>query len=313
MPEAVSPDYAELFAAAVAAARRRGVCVEDPTPPDNTRRVVNGLNLHLLDWQGGDRPPMLLLHGALLQAHVWDFFSFEMRQRFHIRALDLPGHGDSAWAPDGDYGRARIVADVAALIEQMDLESLVLVGHSFGGAVAAMAAARMPERMRALVMVDSTLLPSGRPSVRTRAAELPDTFASLEDFAQHAAGLGRRRDPARLTTSLRWNARQQADGRWTWKYDPALRHVRLGPTDFEDVWSALGAFRGPILFVRAGEHSHLAEEAATRLKALPNVQLVVVDDAAHNVMSDNPLAFNREVGKFLSNLTAAARRSASES
>jgi pimeloyl-ACP methyl ester carboxylesterase len=302
MTDVVSPDYAELFTAAVEAGRRRGIRVVDPTPPDNARCVVNGLGLHFLDWQSTDREPVLLLHGALLQAHVWDFFGLELRQRCHIRALDLPGHGDSDWAPDGDYSRARVAADVAALIEKLNLTSLVLVGHSFGGSVAAVAAARMPERIRALVMVDSTLLPSGRPSVRMRAAELPQTFDSLEDFAQHAAGLGRRRDPARLVTSLRWNARQLADGRWTWKYDPALRHVGLGPTDFEDVWSALRAFTGPVLFVRASEHSHLADEAANRLQSMPNIQLVVVADAAHNVMSDNPVAFNREVGDFLIHL-----------
>jgi pimeloyl-ACP methyl ester carboxylesterase len=302
MSDAQSATYAELFAAAVAAARRRGVCVTDPTPPEHQRCLVNGLNLHFLDWQCGEHPPLLLLHGALLQAHVWDFFSLAMRQRFRIRTLDLPGHGDSDWSPDGDYSRARVVADVAAFIEQLDLRSLVLVGHSFGGSVAAMLAARMPERLRALVMVDSTLLPSGRPSVRTRAAELPHTFASLEDFAHHAAGLGRRRDPARLMTSLRWNARQLEDGRWTWKYDPALRRVALGPPDFEDVWSALRAFTGPLLFVRAGEHSHLTDEAADRLRGLPNVQLQVVPHAAHNVMSDNPQLFTQEVARFLSDL-----------
>jgi pimeloyl-ACP methyl ester carboxylesterase len=302
MTDVVSSEYAELFAAAVEAGRRRGICIADPTPPDKASCVVNGLSLHFLDWQGTQRRPILLLHGALLQAHVWDFFSLEMRQRFHIRAVDLPGHGESEWAPGGDYSRARVAADIAALIEKLDLTSLVLIGHSFGGSVAAMVAARMPERIYALVMVDSTLVASGRPSVRARAAELPHTFASLEDFAQHAAGLGRRRDPARLVTSLRWNARQLSDGRWTWKYDPALRRAGLGPTDFEDVWSALRARTGPVLFVRAGEHSHLADEAAERLQSLPNVQLVVIPDAAHNVMSDNPIAFNREVGRFLVNL-----------
>jgi pimeloyl-ACP methyl ester carboxylesterase len=303
MSETQTPSYAELFAAAVEAARRRDVCVTDPTPPEQRSRSVNGgLDLHFLDWQGTRRPPMLLLHGALLQAHVWDFFSLQMRRDFHIRAVDLPGHGDSGWAADGDYSRARVASAIAAFIEQLDLRSLVLVGHSFGGAVAVILAAQMRERVRALVMVDSTLLPSGRPSVRARAAELPQTFPSLEDFAHHAAGLGRRRDPARLMTSLRWNARQLADGRWTWKYDPALRRTGLGPADFEDVWSALRAYTGPVLFVRAGEHSHLADEAADRLQALPNIQLKVVPDAAHNVMSDNPVVFNQEVGKFLSDL-----------
>jgi pimeloyl-ACP methyl ester carboxylesterase len=296
--------YAELFAAAVAAARGKGVSVADATPPVSEYRAVDGLKLHLLDWQAQNCPEMLLLHGALLQAHVWDFFSLGMRQRFRIRAVDLRGHGDSDWAADADYSRARVVADIAALIQQMDLSSLVLVGHSFGGAVAAMLAAHLAERIRALVMVDSTLIASGRPGVRARAASLPRSFANLEEFAQHAAALGRRRDPARLATSLRWNARQLADGYWTWKYDPALRYATLGPTDFADVWSALRAFTGPVLYVRAGEHSHLADEAAQRLRELPNIRLVVVPDAAHNVMSDNPLGFSRVVGDFLGEVDA---------
>jgi esterase len=291
--------YEALFAAAVAAARRKGVFVADATPPASRTCMVNGLNLHFLDWQGSDLPPLLLLHGALLQSHVWDFFSLDMRQRFHIRALDLPGHGDSDWAADGDYTRARVTTDVASLIEQLDLRSLVLVGHSLGGALGALVAARLTDRVRALVMIDSTLQPTGRPSVRSRAAALPRTFETFDEFAHHAAGLGRRRDPARPSTTLHWNARQLVDGHWTWKYDPALRDTDLGPADFEDIWSALRAFRGPVLFVRASEHSHLVDEAADRLQALPNVRLVVVPTAAHNVMTDNPLAFRQEVANFL--------------
>ena len=292
----------DLFGETVTAARRKGIVVADPTPPADRSCNVNGLNLHFLDWETTDKKsPMLLLHGALLQSHVWDFFSLDMRATFQIRALDLPGHGDSDWASDADYSRSRVAKDVAILIDQLDLESLVLVGHSFGGAVGALVAARLPNRVRALVMIDSTLmLFAHRANVRARAAKLPHTYASFEEFAQHAASLGRpRRNPARPSTSLRWNARQLADGRWTWKYDPAVRHAVLGPSDFHDVWDALRAYAGPVLFVRAGEHSHLADEAAERLQALPNVELVVVPNATHNVMTDNPVVLQREVGHFL--------------
>jgi pimeloyl-ACP methyl ester carboxylesterase len=101
---------------------------------------------------------------------------------------------------------------------------------------------------------------------------------------------------------LRWNARELGDGRWTWKYDPALRETPLGPADFEDVWKALHAYRGPVLFIRAGEHSHVTESAAERLSALPNVRMQVVPDATHNVMSDNPLGFTDAVAAFLANV-----------
>src|SRR6185312_15219417 len=137
---------------------------------------------------------------------------------------------------------------------------------SFGGAVGALVAAHMPDRIRTLVMIDSTLMRiPGRANVRARAAELPEVYASFDELAHHAAGLGRRADGARPSASLRWNARERADGRWTWKYDPAARHAVLGPSDFHDVWDALRAYPGPVLFVRAGEDSHLADEAAKRL------------------------------------------------
>jgi pimeloyl-ACP methyl ester carboxylesterase len=294
--------YDELFALAVEEARRKGVPIADPTPPIRQTCVVNGRRLHFLDWQGGARTPMLLLHGALLNAHVWDFFSLDMRGDYRIRALDLPGHGDSEWAADGDYSRAAAADAVVTLIEQLDLTSLVLVGHSFGGSLGALVAARRTPRVRALVMVDSTLLPTGQPSVRSLAAAGPDSFESLDKFAEYAAGLARHRDPARLAVRLRWNARQLPDGRWTWKYDPALRQRPLGPRTLDDVWAALDAFPGPVLFVRASERSHVSDEAAQRLRALPNVRLVVVPDAMHNVMGDNPLGFRHEVNEFLSGL-----------
>jgi pimeloyl-ACP methyl ester carboxylesterase len=249
---------------------------------------------------------MLLLHGLLMNAHVWDFFSLDMRQYFHVLSVDLRGHGDSSWAPDGDYTRARMTDDVVGLIEHLDLTSLILVGHSLGGAIAALVAQRIPERVRAVVMIDSTLLPTGRPAMTSQIQTDSATFASLEELARHAAPLTRRRGTPRVSLGLRWNARQLADGRWTWKYDPAILSQRRGrpALNFDEVWDAMRGYTGPLLFVRAADHSHLTDEAAHTLQAFGNVRLVVVPAAAHNVMSDNPLGFRREVSQFLSNIGA---------
>jgi pimeloyl-ACP methyl ester carboxylesterase len=295
--------YDELFALTVEEARRRGIVVTDATPPARRACVVDGLRLHFLDWRGEHRPPMLLLHGRLLTAHVWDLFNLEMRRQLHIRAVDLPGHGDSQWAADADYSRARNAAAIVGLIEQLDLPPMVLVGHSFGGSIAALVAGTVPNRVRALVLVDTTLLPAGRSSFMAEVLAGPPTFASLEDFARYAAGLSQRpRDQTRVSDGVRWNARQLPDGRWTWKYDPALRQLPPGrESDFSPIWSALRAFPRPILFVRAGEQSHLSDEAAERLQMLPNVRLVV-PDSRHNVMRDNPIAFRRMVAEFLSSV-----------
>jgi pimeloyl-ACP methyl ester carboxylesterase len=299
--------YAELFAAAVAEARRREIPVWDETPPVNRTRLVNGLSLHYLDWGGADKPPLMLIHGARVHAHTWDFFSLDMRQYFHIYAVDLPGHGDSEWAADADYNRSRLAADVSELIDQLGLESLILIGHSLGGSVATLVASHLPQRIRALGLVDTTLLMPARPYPLGGLLEGPDTFPTLEAFAQHAARFNKRRDPERLVLSLRWNTRQLPNGDWTWKYDRALRQsgasarpVGLRADDFDKLWAALGEIAAPVLFVRAAEHSHLSDEAAERLRALSNVRLVVVPNSAHNVMGDNPHVFKREVSEFLS-------------
>src|SRR4051812_49393352 len=136
MLDASRLSYEELFALAVEHAQDKGVVVADPTPPVSQSCRIDGLELHYLDWQGSARRPMLLLHGALLNAHVWDLFSLDLRCDFRIRSVDLPGHGDSGWAADGDYSRARTADVVVGLIERLDLRSLALVGHSFGGSLA---------------------------------------------------------------------------------------------------------------------------------------------------------------------------------
>lgn len=185
---------------------------------------------------------------------------------------------------------------------------LVLIGHSLGGSVAALVASGAPERVRALGLVDTTLVAPSGPNAMAGLVNGPDTFATLEAFAQHAARFNPRRQPERLVLSLRWNTRQLPDGSWTWKYDRALRQRGARVDDFDRLWTALRELSVPVLFVRAGEQSHLTDEAAERLLALPHVRLVVVPDSAHNVMGDNPHAFRRAVSEFLT----AARFSPTE-
>jgi pimeloyl-ACP methyl ester carboxylesterase len=96
----------------------------------------------------------------------------------HLR-VGLPGHGDIDWTGDGDYSRARVAADIASLIGQLDRRSLVLVGHSFGGPVGALVAAQMPDRIRALVTIDSTLmLMPGRTNISLRCSAAANIGAS---------------------------------------------------------------------------------------------------------------------------------------
>jgi pimeloyl-ACP methyl ester carboxylesterase len=93
--------------------------------------VVNGLRLHLLDWGGDGRPPLLLLHGFTGHAHAWDTLSIALQPHFHVYALDQRGHGDSD--PADVYNPLVAFDDLSGIVDQLGLASLVLVGLSMVG------------------------------------------------------------------------------------------------------------------------------------------------------------------------------------
>src|SRR5919202_6536227 len=118
--------------------------------------TANGLTLHYLDWGGGRQGvPLVLLHGLRDQAHGWDAVAPGLVGHGHVLALDQRGHGASDWPPTG-YAPEDFAADLAAFLDVLDLAATppVVVGHSMGGRTALAFAARYPDRLRGLVVVD---------------------------------------------------------------------------------------------------------------------------------------------------------------
>src|SRR5712692_4887087 len=117
--------------------------------------TVNGLHLHYVEWGSPGNASLVLLHGFQSNAHTWDTFSQAMADTYHVLALDQRGHGDTAWAPDGDYAPTSSVSDIASFITAPHLAPTVVIGHSMGGRNAAMVAADYPEKVRKVVIVDT--------------------------------------------------------------------------------------------------------------------------------------------------------------
>src|SRR5437660_1222642 len=90
--------------------------------------TVNGLRLHLLDWGGEGRTPLLLLHGFTGHAHAWDTLSIALQPHFHVYALDQRGHGDSD--PADVYNAIAAFDDINGVIGELGITSLVLRGES---------------------------------------------------------------------------------------------------------------------------------------------------------------------------------------
>ncbi|HMM42133.1 MAG TPA: alpha/beta hydrolase [Thermomicrobiales bacterium] len=119
---------------------------------------VNGVRLAWREWAGGDaRPPILLIHGLASSKRIWDLVGPILGRERRVVALDQRGHGESD-KPDDGYGVEQVVGDDRALAEALGLRLPVVVGHSWGAAVALAYAALYPYGVSAVVLVDGGVM-----------------------------------------------------------------------------------------------------------------------------------------------------------
>lgn len=116
---------------------------------------VNGIETHYV--QRGQGDDVILLHGVTSSLAMWYNGVFPALSETHrVTAYDLRGHGLSTLTPTG-YTSEALARDLGALMEALEIRNAVLIGHSFGGAIALHTAYFYPERVRGVVMLDSGL------------------------------------------------------------------------------------------------------------------------------------------------------------
>ena len=274
--------------------------------PSTSGFVHNGsLRLRYVAWapdvQAAKRPPtIVLLHGLRAYAHWFDEFAGAARD-FHVIALDQRGRGGSDWSQEGVYNTDAYVSDLEHLVDQLGLEHFGLVGHSMGGTNSVNYAARHPDRVKALVIVDSApeLDPRGVTRIREEMARTPADFASRKQAYSFLRGLHAQASAANFTTRLEWMLKPEPGGRLSWRIDPAI-FTRMSPDPPQRAWSALANIPCPTLIVRAGKSDLVTPDVVSRmLAALPRGSAVEVADAGHMVLEDNPAGFNGAVIPFL--------------
>lgn len=243
-----------------------------PPPASSARVAVNGVTLFVATY--GEGEPLLLLHGGGGNGEHFanQVEAFAAKHQVHV--VDSRGHGRSTMdARPLSY--ALMADDVAALMEHLRLPSAAIVGWSDGGAVGLELAVRYPTRVRKLVVVAQNATLAGG-----KRAGPGETFRTYD--ARCAA------DAARLSaTPKAYQALQQA-----------LRPMWRTQPDFTD--AQLARITAPTLLVD-GDHDeivrreHLEHVAST----IPGARLVIIPDASHFVLFQQPAAFNRVVLGFL--------------
>ena len=127
--------------------------LSDATSEVGTAISADGLPIKY-EVHGDGVPALVLIHGWSCDRSYWAEQIGPLSEHYKVVAIDLGGHGESGLGRE-DWTIDSFGADVAAVIRSLELESVVLVGHSMGGDVIFQAARRMPERVRLLIMADT--------------------------------------------------------------------------------------------------------------------------------------------------------------
>ncbi|ASW98519.1 alpha/beta fold hydrolase [Mycobacterium intracellulare] len=266
--------------------------VSGPLP--DVERVESGTGegkISALRW-GGAPPRIVFIHGGGQNAHTWDTVIVGLGEP--ALAVDLPGHGHSAWREDGDYS-PRLNADtLLPILRQHAPSADLVVGMSLGGLTAIRLGAVAPELVKELVLIDVTPSALQRHSEMTKEQqgtvalmhgerEFP-SFQAMLDLTIAAAP---HREVKALRRGVFHNSRKLDNGSWTWRYDA----IRTFP-DFSGLWDDVDALSAPVTLVRGGSSGFVSDDDAAELarRARHFRAAHVVENSGHSVQSDQPLA-----------------------
>lgn len=235
--------------------------------------------------RGKGGPALVAVHGAGGTHQHWGLQLRDLSDTARVVVIDLPGHGRSP-APGcntvADYSQA-----VVAALDALNLEQVVLAGHSMGGAVALWSALTAPERVAGLVLV----------ATGARLPVLPAIFESVEqgDLAT-AVRLVIERAYARTTPP-----RLQAAGEVAFLENSLEVFAGdLRACAAYNVMNELAAITSPALVV-CGDDDRITPAKFSHLlhNTIPNAQLVMVPDAGHMVLIEQPDRVNTAIRDFL--------------
>ena len=285
---------------------RRGISVEGE----------GGVPLNVFEWST-EGPPVLLLHGFGLSARVWDPVAPLLLERFRVLGLDLRGHGESGHDPEFRYHYIAIGKDVVRVLDRLELDTTHIVGHSIAGHAAMGVAARFPERVGNLVLLEAgpELSARGRGVVRKDGRAGAGRYSTPREYAEELCASYPNAEPSLLRHLAEVWLKPDGEGGFVPKLDPtfyrphgakdpearrSFDREKWAKAGEDALWRDLGRIRSTGLIVRGKDSRSLSGETVDRmLDVMRGARACEIAEAGHNLVIDRPSELAAELLRFL--------------
>ena len=264
---------------------------------------VNGVRIHYQEAGDEAAPPLILIHGFISSNLIWSNTLLPLaRKGFRVIAPDLPGYGYSDKPADAEYTIAEQASAMIGLMDRLKIKKAIVVGASYGGAIAATMALDYPERVAKLILVGAVTNDDAKKKLLLRLSCLP----IIGDIATP------------LFLGSRWILRKRMQDMYRRMGRPinekmvASRHHLLATSNTHRAmirtarrWSAnriqreASLIRPPTMLVWGDQDDHIPLADAFQLReAMPNAKLVVFRNCGHLPPAEYPEQFVEVVANF---------------
>jgi len=256
---------------------------------------INGQRIFFTD-TGGDGPAIVFSHGLLMDHEMFAPQVAALSDRYRCISWDERGHGKTAGETLPPFSYYDSADDLAALLDHLGVEKAVLAGMSQGGYLSLRCALTHPERVRALILIDTQAGP-----------EDPGKMAGYQQMVDDWAANGLSDPVAAIIESIilgeGWPGAAQWKAKWkTWNAANLAGCIRtLASRD--DISGKVGAISVPALVLHGDRDAAIPMAAAQSLTdALPEARLVPIPGAGHASNLTHPDATNAAIEDFLTGI-----------
>lgn len=260
--------------------------------------LVDDFNIHYRD--EGEGSAIVLLHGIGSSLHTWEGWTSELKSRFRIIRLDLPGFGLTGIDSSNNYTMERYIAVLHSFLKTLAIDHYALAGNSLGGWLAWEYTLEYPNEVEKLILIDAAgfITPDNPPKPLRLAQKFEKRTARgaprciVRKLMKQAYG-----DRSKVTDELvdRYYELNNRPGNGQAFYT-------IATADYHPRTNELPDIQAPTLIMWGSEdrkwidvsHAHLFEEL------LPNDQLIIYDGLGHLPMEEDPVKTAADAARFLS-------------